>query len=333
MNDENKKFDVVAIGDTTQDVFLQMSDAGLQCDVDGKNCRLCFDYAEKIAVDKKTDIPAVGNAANHAIGVARLGHAASIYTIVGDDTQGHIAKDVFTENKVDTSYLTVDTKRGTNFSTVINFQAERTIFVYHEPRDYALPALAPTAWIYLTSVSGEGVATLHDQISTYLKLQPDVKVAFNPGTYQIKLGLAKLTPLITKTHLLFVNREEAQRILGLKENDVAILIAAFHQLGVKTMVLTDGSAGAYASDGKTIWHLNIFPGPVVERTGCGDAFGAGFLSALIAGKDIPTAMLWGNANSTSVVQYIGAREGLLTPMALEQMIKNYSTVTPTIFTG
>src|SRR3989344_104317 len=143
-----KSFDMIAIGDTTQDVFLLMSDASLQCDLDGKNCRLCFDYAEKIAVDQKTDVPAVGNAANHAIGVARLGFSAAIYTIVGDDTQGRIAKDIFTENGVDTALMAFDSARGTNFSTVINYKAERTIFVYHEPRDYSLPALPPTKWIY-----------------------------------------------------------------------------------------------------------------------------------------------------------------------------------------
>lgn len=324
-------FDVIAIGDTTQDVFLQMSNASLQCDVDGKNCRLCFDYAEKIGVDKKTDVSAVGNAANHAIGVARLGFRAAIYTVVGDDTQGKISKDVFAENGVDTSYVTFDPQHGTNFSTVINYKAERTIFVYHEPRDYNLPDLAPTQWIYLTSASGEGVEALHTQVSRYLASNPQVKLAFNPGTYQMKLGKEKLQDLLQRTAILFLNREEAMRVLGVKDPDVAPLIKAFHSLGVATMVLTDGPDGSYASDGKETWFLPIFDGPVIERTGCGDAFGSGFLSAILAGKDIQTAMLWGNANSTSVLQYIGAREGLLKPEALEKMITKNAAIVPVEF--
>jgi ribokinase len=309
-----------------------MSDASLQCDVDGENCRICFDYAEKIGVDKKTDVPAVGNAANHAIGVSRLGLEASIYTIVGDDVQGHIAKDVFKENGVDTSYVAFDTKHGTNFSTVINYKSERTIFVYHEPRDYSLPALAPAQWIYLTSVSGEGVVRLHEQVEMFITSNPKVKVAFNPGTYQIKQGREKLMPLLTKTSALFLNREEAMRVLQTKDRDIAGLIKPFHDLGITTMVLTDGTDGAYASDGKTVWHLAIYPGPVVERTGCGDAFGSGFLSAIVAGKDVPAAMQWGNANSTSVVQYIGAREGLLDREKLEKMIAENTAIAPTVFT-
>lgn len=328
-----KQFDVIAIGDTTQDIFLQMSDASLQCDLDGKNCKICFDFADKIAVDKKTDVPAVGNAANHAIGVSRLGLTAALYAVVGEDAQGKRAKEVLEENKVDTQYLAFDTKHGTNLSVVINFRSERTIFVYHEPRDYQLPDFAPTKWIYLTSASGEGVEALHEQVEAYLLKNPSVKVAFNPGTHQMRQGKEKLTPLLARTDILFLNKEECQRVLEVTTSDIKELADGFHRLGVKIMVITDGPKGAYASDVKSIWFLPIFDGPVVERTGTGDAFGSGFVSAIIKGKDIPEAMLWGNANSTSVVQYIGAREGLLTEEAAQHLIAEQSKIRPSLFTG
>jgi sugar/nucleoside kinase (ribokinase family) len=149
-------FDVIAIGDTTEDIFLKMSDASLQCDLDGRNCKICFDYADKIAVDTKTIVAAVGNAANHAIGASRLGLSSALYTVVGDDDQGKESLEVLEKNAVDTRYVVFDQKRGTNLSVVINFKGERTIFVYHEPRDYQLPPLEEPKWIYLTSASGEG---------------------------------------------------------------------------------------------------------------------------------------------------------------------------------
>lgn len=321
-------FDIIAIGDTTQDIFLKMHDASLQCGLDGGNCKICFDYADKIAVDQKNDIPAVGNAANHAIGAARLGVQAALYTVVGDDDQGHKAVQVLQENKVATDYVTFDTQRGTNLSIVINFRSERTIFVYHEPRTYKLPALAPTKWIYLTSASGNGVEKLHEQAEIYLAANPKVKLAFNPGTHQMHLGKDKLMPLLKRTEVLFLNKEEAARVLEVDTKDVEELINGFHTIGVKTMVLTDGSQGSYASDGQGIYFLPIFPGPVVERTGCGDAYGSGFLSAVVKGKALPEAMLWGNANSTSVVQYIGAREGLLTEDVLQAMIQENKKIQP-----
>ena len=326
-------YDVIAIGDTTQDIFLQMSDASLQCDLDGNNCKICFDFADKIAVEKKTDVPAVGNAANHAIGVARLGLRAALYAVVGEDVQGTRAKEVLAENKVDTQYLAFDKKHGTNLSIVINYRSERTIFVYHEPREYQLPMFAPTSWVYLTSASGEGVDALHVQTLAYLQKNNDVGLAFNPGTHQMRLGKGKLKPLLARTGILFLNREECQRVLEVKTADIKELAQGFHKLGVKTMVITDGPKGSYASDGTRMWFLDIFEGPVVERTGTGDAFGSGFLSAVIKGKDIPEAMLWGNANSTSVVQYIGAREGLLQEDALLHLIDEQSAIKPKVYTA
>lgn len=321
-----KIYDVLAVGDTTEDIFLKMHNASLQCDINQTNCKICFDFAEKIAVEQKTDVPAVGNAANHAIGVARLGLQAAIYTVVGDDVQGRMADDIFKQNNVDTRYVVFDMERGTNLSVVINFNGERTIFVYHEPRVYALPEIGATKWLYLTSASGGGVEKLHEQALTYFGSHPQVKLAFNPGTHQMNLGQAGLRPLLRLSDILFLNREESVDLLESKTDDITALMAGFHKLGVKIMVITDGPEGSYVSDGKTIWHAGIFEGPVVERTGAGDSYGSAFLAATIKGHDIPTAMAWGNANSTSVVAYIGAREGLLREEEVRKMIEENKSV-------
>ncbi|PIT97972.1 MAG: hypothetical protein COT71_03455 [Candidatus Andersenbacteria bacterium CG10_big_fil_rev_8_21_14_0_10_54_11] len=327
----NSDFDMIAIGDTTQDVFLEVSDANVQCDLDGANCRICFDYADKIAADTKTDVPAVGNAANHAVGIARLGLRAAVYTVVGDDVQGHLAHDVLRDNGVNTDYIVFDRDHGTNFSAVINYRGERTILVYHEPREYTLPELAATRWVYLTSSSGDGVKQLHIQVLEWLRREPDVQLAFNPGTHQIHLGRQELTPLLSHTTVLFLNREEAAEVLEVTTTDVAELAGQYHALGVTTVVLTDGPDGSYVSDGTRIHHLPIFAGPVVDRTGAGDSYGAGFMGALIQGKDVLSAMLWGNANSTSVVQHIGAREGLLDAAGIEKLLVENSAIVPKEF--
>lgn len=331
MNKQNSIHDVIAIGDSTQDVFLELSDASVQCELDVKNCKLLLDYGDKIAVNKKTDVPAVGNAANHAVGMARLGKKAAIYTIVGDDTQGHIAGDIFRTEGVDVRYLAYDKVNGTNFSAVINFQGERTILVFHEKRTYKLPHLTRTQWIYLTSSSGDGAEILHQQVVNFLEDNPETKMAFNPGTHQIKLGREKLLSLLSLTEVLFVNREEAAELLGVKTRDIKELIQEFHTLGVKQIVITDGPDGAYASDGKIIWNIGIFVGPVIERTGAGDSFGAGFLGGLLSGANLAEAMLWGSANSTSVVRFIGAREGLLTARQIQNMINENPAVRPREF--
>lgn len=331
MSEGQTAFDMIAIGDTTQDVFLEMSDASVQCDLDGENCRICFNYADKIAVDKKTDIPAVGNAANHAVGVARLGLRVALYTVVGDDVQGHLAHDVLRDAGVDTDYLVFDPERSTNFSAVINYRGERTIFVYHEPRRYELPVFKVPRWVYLTSAAGDGVRALHHQTLEWLRDHPSVKLAFNPGTHQIHLGLQELTPLLAHTDVLFLNREESAEVLGVETREVKELAGRFHELGVELMVITDGPAGSYVSDGSRVWFLDIFKGPVIERTGAGDSYGSGFMGALLKGKSVEEAVLWGNANATSVVQYVGARQGLLDEAGVSALIGENSNVRPRVF--
>lgn len=323
--------DVLAIGDTTEDIFLGMHAASVQCNLDGKSCMLCLDYGEKIPVDTKIIVSGVGNAANHAVGIARLGLSSALYTIVGDDFQGHAAKDVLEKNKVDISYVVLDQKHGTNLSVVINFQKERTILVYHEPREYQMPDLqvAPK-WIYLTSSSGEGLEKLHNEVVVYLEKNPGVKLAFNPGTYQINLGKKKLLPLLQKTEALFLNREEAARVLGVTTTDVVELVKAFHAIGIPKMILTDGPKGSYVSDGRTVYTLPIYPVEELERTGAGDAYGSGFLAAIVHGKMVTEAMQWGGANAAFVVQHVGAREGLLEQDAMQQFIHEHPDIVPTV---
>jgi sugar/nucleoside kinase (ribokinase family) len=66
--------------------------------------------------------------------------------------------------------------------------------------------------------------------------------------------------------------------------------------------------------------LGIVKTEVVEKTGAGDAFSAGFLAAIIHGLEIPEAMKWGSINSANVIGKIGAEEGLLTKFELEQKL-------------
>ncbi len=324
--------DVLAIGDTTEDIFLGMHDASVQCSIDGKNCMLCLDYGEKIPVDTKISISGVGNAANHAVGVSRLGLSSALYTVVGDDAEGRRAKEVMEKNKVDTSHIVFDKKHGTNLSIVVNFQKERTILVYHEPREYAMPEVRETpSWIYLTSASGEGLHKLHEEVLAYLEKNPSVRLAFNPGTYQINLGKEALLPMLQKTELLFVNREEAARVLEVKTSDIAELVKAFHAIGIPKVVITDGPNGSYASDGRNIYTLAAYPSDEQERTGAGDAYGSGFLSAIISGHMMTDAMQWGGANAASVVQHTGAREGLLEREAMMHFIAEHAENTPKVY--
>jgi ribokinase len=303
-----KKFDLISIGDTTLDVFLGLEDAKIQCDANQEDCLLCVAYPDKVAVKSMTNVPAVGNAANVAVGEARLGLKSAFYTILGEDSTGKESFQVLKKEGVYKDYIQFDKTKGTNYSVVLNFQKDRTILVYHELRNYNLPALAKSGWVYLTSI-GPNHQKLHQQVIDYVE-KTGAKLGFNPGTHQLKEGLEALKPLIKKTAVLFVNKEEAQRLLGNHE-DIKKLLQALHHEGANIVVITDGQNGSYSFDGTDSYFLDILKWPDIERTGCGDAYSTGFMAALHLGHDITEAMRWGTANAASVLQKIGAREGLL----------------------
>ncbi|MDP3982035.1 MAG: carbohydrate kinase family protein [bacterium] len=321
-----KSFDLISIGDTTHDVFLEVEeDIKIMKDQKGDEY-LGMKFAEKIPVKKLTNVPAVGNAANVAVGASRLGLKTALYTNLGDDQSGREMRDILVnQENIAPNYIIMDRERASNYSTVINYGAERIILVYHEERNYSLPELAPSSWAYFSSVA-KGHDKLHTQIPDYIT-KHKVKLGFNPGSFQLREGVHILRPIIEVCEVMFVNKEEAQGLVGVEE-DIKILLKKLHDAGPRVAVITDGPGGSYSFDGTTYRFLEIFPSPLVERTGAGDAYSTGFLSALALDLGVADAMRWGTFSSAFVVGEIGAQRGLLTREKMEQVSKENSAFQP-----
>ena len=321
--------DLIAIGDSTLDVFLNIHEATVSCQLNKSHCLLCLEYAEKVPVESVVKVPGAGNASNAAIGGSRLGLQSAIVSIVGNDDVGQDVIKSWKKEKVSTAYVQVDRKRETNYSAVLSFQGERTILVYHQPRVYRLPTLPPTKWIYYTSI-GKKHEQMEKQLLMHLKKHPTIKLAFNPGTHQLHRGLKSLKPAIARSDLFIINKEEAIRLLEDGERPVPNMLMSFAHMGAKQVVITDGDKGSYATDGQKIWFCPIFPGPVKERTGAGDSYTIGTLYGLYDGHPLPSAMRYGTANAWSVVQKIGPQAGLLTKSSLTKVLEKFSKIKPRI---
>lgn len=126
------------------------------------------------------------------------------------------------------------------------------------------------------------------------------------------------------------NKEESQKILNSKEENMKTLAENIRKLGPEIVVLTDGPNGAYMLNNKDFWFIEKFPDeqPPYERTGAGDAFSSTFVSALALGKTPEEALRCGPVNSMSVVQYIGAQEGLLSRTKLEEYLEKSPNYRP-----
>lgn len=308
---ENKP-DLISIGDASLDVFVAPSETDTLCRMDNKECIVCFSYGKKILV-KNLQFSVGGNAANNAVGTTRLGVKTNLVLTLGDDMVGNQIIERLRVEGVDLTYVIQQPGTDSNYNTVITYGGERTIFTYHAPRSYEFPVQLPiTPWVYLTSM-GESFRPFYNHVIDWLKKNPSIKLAFNPGSWQLKVGLEGIGDVMALTTLIFVNREEAEKLTGMtdshgKEKD---LLLALGKLGPKVCVITDGNNGSYISDGQTFLKASVLPVDAYERTGAGDAFGSGALSAIIKGKTFEEALLWGTVNSASVIGYTGAQKGLL----------------------
>ncbi len=318
--------ELLSVGDASIDTFLTPIETETLCQVDSKECLICFSFGDKIPV-KSLEFSTGGNAANNAVGVSRLGIKTAIVVTLGDDNVSNQIVNSLEKENINLTYCFRQKETRSNYSTVINYQGERTIFVYHAPRSYEFPVNLPNAkWVYLTSM-GENFEPFYIHMYEWLKKNPDVKVGFNPGSWQFIAGVEKIKNILSLTYILFVNKEEAEKLTGLSptadgEKD---LLIALSKLGPKISVITDGQNGSFAFDGNKFFKVGILPVDAFERTGAGDAFGSGCLAALIKGKTLDEALLWGTVNSSSVIGYTGPQRGLLKEQDLSMWLDRCKT--------
>jgi ribokinase len=178
-------------------------------------------------------------------------------------------------------------------------------------------------WVYFSSI-GEHALPFHHEIVKWLNDRPNTKLAFQPGTFQIKVGTEELKDIYGRTELFFCNKEEAQIILKNQTHDIKELLTGINNLGPKYVVITDGPNGfeAYDSNINKFYSLPMYPdiAPPVERTGAGDATSSTITAMMALGKSFEEALLYGPINSMNVVQYVGAREGLLSKEKIEEYL-------------
>lgn len=314
-------YDLLAIGDTVTDAFIRLKEASVHCRVNREDCEICMRFADKIPYEEVYVIPAVGNSANAAVAAARLGLKSALVSNIGDDYFGTECLSALKAEHVATDFVAVNKGIKTNYHYVLWYEDDRTILVKHESYKYVLPDIGSPKWIYLSSV-GEAGLPLHDELARYLASHKEVKLVFQPGTFQMKAGVERLKDIYARTDIFICNKEEAQRILKSESDDIKTLLSGIGKLGPKIVVITDGPLGAYAAANDKAYFMPPYPDPKppYERTGAGDAFSSTFVTAIALGLPIEQALRWAPINSMSVVQYVGARQGLLTREKLEALL-------------
>lgn len=309
------QIDILSVGDIVTDAFIKLLDNQAEVVEENGVKWLAMPFATKLPFDHVEIAQAVGNASNAAVSFARLGLKTGFMTNVGGDQEGRDMIAKLHHEKVDTRFIRVNPGKKSNYHYVLWYKEDRTILINHEEYDYHWPHLRPTEiprWVYFSSIS-EKALEYHDELADWLDENPGVRLAFQPGTFQMKVGAERLQRIYRRTEVLVLNREEAALVSQGDRADLHGLFDRLHALGPNIVIITDGPDGAYASDGQQRFVMPLYPDPAPpkERTGAGDAFASTLVAALVKGLSLEEALRWAPINSMNVVQNVGAQAGLL----------------------
>lgn len=322
------KYDVVTIGDASEDIFVRPRDLKVINDprfITGRGAS--FELGEKILLDD-VEYDIGGSACNNAVAFVRQGYETAAVVAIGSDTPGQKVEERLRSEGISTAFIKKQKKDKTNFSVIFNIGDERTIFVYHGLNDYScltpLNKLA-TKWIFLAPL-GDGDDEVINRVIS-MAAEKNVKIAWNPGGVQIKKTAQHYRRLLSCISILFLNREEAIKFVNFPvAPQVKEVMKALHNYGVKIVVVTDGKKGASVYDGVHYYHAEAMTQERVDATGAGDSFSTGFTGRIMEVDDIDQnviieALKWGIINSTAVVGCIGAQKGLLSKSQIRTQIE------------
>jgi sugar/nucleoside kinase (ribokinase family) len=297
------------------------------CKIDAAHNALCIKHGEKIDVDR-FDFCMGGNATNVAVGLSRLGIKTGLCTEIGDDELSLKIRNWLVHDNIERLLIKQTTGAASSFAVIINYLGDRTIFVEDVEREHDFDfEEVTTPFVFLTSLGNEWKKPYH-KVLDFVRANESM-LAFNPGSRQLREGKDVVHEVLQVTNILFLNKEEAELLLFDKESEkrgreyCTELLTALQKLGPQTVVLTDGKHGSYArSDHQEVYHHGLTEGKIVERTGAGDGYTAGFIAASMYGLSVPKAMEWGSYNASSVVSMIGAEPGLLTKEQMEAKVND-----------
>ncbi len=308
--------DIITFGSATWDIFIR--DDEIHSGKDGRSPTgkgIYLPLGSKIEIDELRSATGGGGTNSVATFLAQ-GFKTAYCGSVGDDPAGQEVIRDLKSRGADTSLISKIKGRPTNISLILSVPGkDRTILVYRGASEdlqvkEVLGKRTIAKWFYIAPLSGR-LASSFGRIVDFAS-ENGIKVAVNPSKDQLKGATGKIRKTLLKTDILILNQEESSVLAGIPYSREKEIFRKVSDLCPGIFVMTKGSRGVSVSDGKMVYEAGTTKSKVVDRTGAGDSFGSGFVSAIMAGDDIKTAVQFASANATSCLREWGAKNGLLT---------------------
>lgn len=252
-----------------------------------------------------------GSAVNTITLLKQLGISTVCFGVLGDDEDGEFFQNCLARKEVELKIKKVQGFTGKAFIFVDRL-GRRSIYVMPgvnlrlEEIDYPSLERFDFNWVHATSLVGE--RAFKKQFEWLLSLPDEIKISFSPGNLYSKLGLKTLEPLLKKTYVLFLNRDEIFMLAG-KKSKVKFkeALERLHDTGVRLIAVTLEKKGALISDGRKVIKAPSMAEKVIDTTGAGDAFSAGVLYGLIKNLEPEECLRLGNYLAGKVVGVWGSQ--------------------------
>lgn len=335
---------VFTIGSATMDVFVECNEANIVsvCTKDKSSDFMSYPYGAKIDMSNfSTNIG--GGGVNTAMNFANLGYDTSAIFKIGNDIYSCGILDTLNKTDVKLDNIIQSNDISTGFSIIlVSFQGDRTVLANRGAnalinlKDINFKALKETDWLYIAPLNGESNKVLEPIVN--FAHENDIKVCFNAGTTSLKKGFEYIKKILCTSNIIVMNKDEANLCTGIEVRpdtktehfskeiihpDIKKMLSTLKVASYQIVVITDGSKGAYAFDGKTFYFCPTFPSEVVSTLGAGDAFASTFCASLDrTNLNIGKSLMYASVASASVISKFGATEGLVTFEYIEKTLEN-----------
>jgi sugar/nucleoside kinase (ribokinase family) len=325
------QFDVLGIGNAMLDVIVHADDAFLSDNdlVKGAMSLIDADTAQALYAKSGPAVECSGGSAGNTIScLASLGSKAAYVGKVYNDQLGHaFIHDIRSLGIHFETALAIDGPPTATCLVIVTPDAERTMQTFLG----ACIGLGPD-----DIVEADVAASAVTYMEGYLWDPEDAKAAFlkaadiaHKAGRDVSLSLSdpfcvdrhrdEFTDLVTNhVDILFANEDEIMSLYQVGNFDDALQIVRGQ---CKIAALTRGDKGSVIVHGDEIHIVDAEPvSKVLDTTGAGDAYAAGFLHGYTAGKDLPTSARIGGICAAEVISHLGARaQANLKDLAAEKL--------------
>ncbi len=263
-----------------------------------------------------------GGGSNVAVGLRRLGESVKLISKIGDDDFGQIVRQNLEKEMVDTTLLKMG-KLATGFSSVLVAKnGSRSIVTFRgesaniEAVDIDWKTLEFADWVQISSLGGN-IELLEDIVS--FCFSKGIRVGLNPGSTEISSDLF-LKRIVPKLNFLSINRQEASLLSSIGFEREKEIMSFVDGLNIGLVTVSDGTRGASTVRNRNWIKMEAFKNKSVDDTGAGDAFVVGIVDGFVNNKNIDECLRMGVASGSSVVSFMGAKDGLLRSEEMKKKI-------------